>query len=251
MKPPFPKTLIPAPIINTTVELKYDINVPIDAVYGMVYSKIHHIYPNSVPLAITQLPEQIRINDGLDNEPHYRFYKDNSPYNVLLGPKIIIFSYTKRNENINYEYPGWTGVMDKEVKELFRLIYETGIIIKTERLGIRVSDFFHNINIFEHTEFSLISSENENLKTIKTQIQQTMDEDNYTHNIIISNNAGYNDINGEKIGSAIDIDTYTSVLSEGITELYTHIDECHILNKNKFFTMIKKEFIDNFGDNKN
>ena len=248
MKAPFPKTLVYAPIINTTVELKFDINVPIDAVFGLVYSKIHGIYPEIDYLPVTQLPEQIRINDGLDSEPHYRFYKKNSPYSVLLGPKIAIFSYNKKEGNINYEYPGWTGVMDQKVKELFSLIYSTEIITNINRLGIRVSDFFDSINIFEHVEFNLTSTDGSNLKDVKTQIQQIMYDDDYTHNIVISNNAGYSDLDGDKIGSVIDIDTFVSLDLNNIEELYSCLDRCHELNKNNFFNMLKEEFIDTLRD---
>jgi len=250
MNKPYPSKISPTPIVSAAIEIKFNINCPIDVVFGVVYNVLKKDYPLYDILPIANIPEQIRINDGLIEQPHYRLYNDIQPYSILIGPKIFVFVYNKENLNSENDYPGWSEFIVDELSRLYKILFELNFITEVTRLGIRYNDFFSNINIFEHTEFNLIYSDGNRKDTIQTQVIQTMQKNNIINNIVISNNSSFIAENTQVNGSMVDIDSYMTKFDKNFMHFYEeYLEKCHELNKELFFDMLKKEFIDTLNAN--
>ena len=242
MKKPYPTKLQPIPIVSAVVELKFSSIVPSEAVFGMLYAKLSDTFPNITKLPILQMPLEIREKEpNLMYLPNYELYNDDNIIKISIGPKVLAVIFNK-HEN---EYPGWTLYLQKEVQNIFKKAFETGIIGDIHRIGIRYTDFFED-NIFEHINLSVKQETNNIAKNEKIQLTRQVCEGLFIHQINISNNAGLK-IFDEQIatGSIIDIDTYIEHPSrEDFHSNYVRIiQDAHELNKEHFFKMLDEEYI--------
>jgi len=55
-----PKKIDPCPIVEAIVEIRFDSNLPGDAIFGVIYNQFKEDYPKFTKLPILQLPEAIR-----------------------------------------------------------------------------------------------------------------------------------------------------------------------------------------------
>jgi len=58
-----PKKITPCPIIDSTIELRFQTSVEPGAVFGIVYNAFKKEYPNVEKMPILNVPEQIRLVD--------------------------------------------------------------------------------------------------------------------------------------------------------------------------------------------
>jgi len=247
MKRPYPSKISPTPIISAAIEIKFDISCPVDVVYGLVQNALKQKFPKSQKLPIAYIPEEIRVQDNLLEQPHYRLFNNDTAYSILVGPKVFAFVYSKNNFDDTNDYPGWSQFIKQEIMELYKSIFALDFITSVNRLGIRYGDFFDNTNIFDYTEFNLLDKDGKRKDTAKTQIVQTINKEDTFNNIVISNNSTYM-INGQIIqGSMIDIDTFVSEFDDFMNNYEVYLQKCHEVNKELFFEMLKKEFIDTFN----
>jgi uncharacterized protein (TIGR04255 family) len=248
MEKPFPKSITPTPIISASIEIRFDVNCPLDAVFGIVFNALKMEYSEYEPLPIINIPEQIRVTDGLIDQPHYRLFKKNSSLNILLGPKLFVFLYAKEDLKSGEDYPGWTDNLSIELKKLYSILFSLNIISKVNRLGIRCNDFFQNKNIFDYTEYNILDNNHERKDIGKTQIIQTIEKDGFVHNIVVSNNSNFISNGIITTGSMIDIDSFTTEINSDFIENYEkYLNNCHESNKEFFYKMLKKEFIDSLN----
>jgi len=244
-----PKSINPTPIVSASIEIRFNINCPYDAVFGMLYSVLSNEYEKYEELPIVNIPEQIRVQDNLLETPHYRFYNDDSPFSLLIAPKLFVYVYSKQslNDDTN-DYPGWSEFIYKELIKLYESIFKIGFIQDVYKLGIRYNDFFKDINIFDHTTFNLVDINNKRKDTISTQITQTIQIDNTINNISISNNALFQDKFGRYKGSVIDIDTFMINFDKKFKNNYKeYLQKCHMVNKELFYKNLKDEFVDSLN----
>lgn len=241
-----PIKLNPTPIVSAVVEIKFTPLVPNEAVFGIIYPLLASQYTQLNKLPILQVPNDIRDRDpNLIFVPHYEFFDKNEKLKILVGPRVVAIVFNKTDNN---EYPGWTEYIENKVLDVNEKIFKSKIIRKIERLAIRYTDFFQS-NIFEHTKYQVSSDNKSNLGIDeKIQIARNFKEDDFTHNIVISNNSEFIMNSKREFGSIIDIDTYientenTSIdFESGYSDL---LKKCHILNKNQFFDILKKDYVD-------
>ncbi|WP_368028860.1 TIGR04255 family protein [Arcobacter sp. s6] len=248
MEKPFPKSITPTPIISASIEIRFDVNCPLDAVFGIVFNALRTEYNEHEPLPISTIPEQIRIQDGLIDQPHYRLFKKNSSLSILLGPKLFVFLYAKEDLNSSEDYPGWTDSLSIELKKLYSILFSLNIISKVTRLGIRCNDFFEDRNIFNHTEYNILDSEHNRKDLEKTQIIQTIEKNGFVHNVVVSNNSNFIANGIITSGSMIDIDSFTTDIKDDFSKNYEkYLNNCHETNKEFFYKMLKKDFIDSLN----
>ncbi|MFK5975695.1 MAG: TIGR04255 family protein [Sulfurovum sp.] len=244
MNEPFPVKLSPVPIISAVVEIKFISNLPNDAVFGALYPLLNQKFSQLKKLPILQVPSDIRDRDPqFMNSPHYELSNIESNFlKVLIGPGVLAIVFNKSDN----EYPGWTEYIKNEIEEIYSDIFQSTIIQEITRFGIRYTDFF-DTNIFENTEFNIMQNSSNIALNEKIQIIRNFKKEDFMHNVVISNNASIN-INGiEKIGSIIDIDSYIDNPNDDFKSEYEkYLSDGHIINKNQFFTILKKEFIDNY-----
>lgn len=238
-----PIKLTPTPIVSAVIEIKFTPLVPSEAVFGIIYPQLAREYTQLNKLPILQVPNDIRERDpNLIYAPHYEFFDKNEKLKILVGSRVIAIVFNKMENN---EYPGWTEYIEGKVLGIYEKIFASKIISKIDRFAIRYTDFFQS-NIFEHTKYQ-VSSDNKNNLGIdeKIQISRNFKEEDFTHNIIISNNSEFITNNNREFGSIIDIDTYVENLNINFESDYSNLlKKCHILNKNQFFDILKKDYVD-------
>ena len=68
-----PKSISPCPIREAIAEVRFESNVPADAVFGIVYQALQKDFPKSEALPIVALPTLIRdATTDFVFQPHYR-----------------------------------------------------------------------------------------------------------------------------------------------------------------------------------
>ena len=83
-----------------TVEMKFKVNIPDDAVFGLLYPFLSNEYRNFNQFPIQQIPIDIQKRDiNLFYAPHYEFYDENNE--CLIGDTVKVMetrplSKTKR-----------------------------------------------------------------------------------------------------------------------------------------------------------
>ena len=113
------------PIISMTVEMKFKVNIPDDAVFGLLYPFLSNEYRNFNQFPIQQIPIDIQKRDiNLFYAPHYEFYDENKPLKVLIGPRVLIVSFLKNSSN---NYPGWRDYIETETLKIFENIFKIHI----------------------------------------------------------------------------------------------------------------------------
>ncbi len=241
MKQPYPCKIEPCPIISASFEIRFEtIDVPVEAVFGMFYNILKDEFSKHDPLSILEIPEVIRVKEGLIEQPHYRLYQENSPLSILLGPKVLSIVYTKFINNEIYPYPGWTISLKSKVNDILLKIFSLNIIKHVTRIGIRYSDFIDG-NIFDGTEFNLLR-DGERLDREELQIVRIENKNDFINKITISNK--FNLDSSPKSGSLIDIDSYKMNEEIKIEDVFNFICIGHDINKELFFDMLKKDYID-------
>lgn len=242
MKKPFPKSITPTPIVNTVIEVRFDTTFPSDAIFGILFSYLREEYPESSPLSAAHIPEPIRQQDDtLRFQPHNRLYnKIQKEYSVLIGPNVLSFVYKKIDDK---NYPGWSGEIKNKVDFVLEKLFKSDIVSNVSRLSIRCIDFFET-NIYDYTEFNIIEN-GKRTDQHHTNITQVKLMNNFNNKILISNNSGFQDSKGVRNGSIIDIDTISEIIPDDFIEQYSdYCEKAHQTNKDLFFGMIRKNFID-------
>ncbi len=227
-----PKKIGKDPIIEAIVELRFTSTIPIDAIFGLVYSKLQKIFPKYEALGILQLPEMVRNSDkNLEFAPHYKF--TNEQFQVNLGPKVIAIINQK-------PYIGW-GKYRKIIETILDELAELNFISTVNRIGIRYIDFFEEKNIFDYLEFNI---ENFPFKQTQSHYVTNFDYGKFKTTLQISNSKQIV-MNGKHLsGSILDADTYTEeVISFNVAKLMHVIDETHVSEKELFYNLLKEEFI--------
>ena len=71
-----PTKITPCPIVEVIVELRFEADLPDEAVFGVIYSSFRNETGEIEKLPILQLPEALRSTDpNLIYKPHYRLRK--------------------------------------------------------------------------------------------------------------------------------------------------------------------------------
>jgi len=234
-----PKKITPCPITESIIEIRFDSEIPPDAIFGVVYDSFKEIFPNKPKnLPILQLPSQIRNNDpNLLYKPHYRL-SDNT-FLFQVGPKSISL--------INQgEYVGWS-VFSPKIKECFQKVKEIQIIKSTKRFGLRYVNFFEELNIYDKINLKLLLNE-KSLTSNKIVLRTSLPKEEFICNLRISNDSKMKQDDVEKPGSIIDIDVYREEDGSSIIEQFDRIlEESHNTEKELFFSSLKEEFLQNFN----
>lgn len=242
MDKPYPVRLKKSPIIEAIVEIRFQTLLPKQVVFGLLYAQLNDLYPRVEALPIMEIPETIRENDpNFINAPHYRI-KNDSALDILIGPTVVTISYNKQSSS--QDYPGWTRYIAPKLDEIYTRIQRAKVVNHVTRLGIRYMDFFESINVFDKIEFSATLGNN-TLGSGEMMIRANVQDGQINHTIAIMNKAMMQISDGAIEGSLIDIDTFKDFTEEQnfFDEHATLVQECHISNKERFFEMLKDDFV--------
>ena len=228
-----PKYIEHCPIIDTLVEIRFESTIHPSAVFGLVYNQLKENYRNVKNLPILQMPEDLRLKDqNLKFKPYHRISNDD--FVVQIGPDVItIGSYPK--------YLGWNK-FSNEIFNVLDKIQTLNIVNSFYRVAVRYINFFEN-DIFRHIELD-ISIDNKSIDYNNTVIRTEIEHNLFKSSLQIANNANHNN----KQGSIIDIDTYLDYDLENLFDRKEElIKEGHNSEKKLFFSLLKKDFLDNLN----
>ena len=229
-----PQKVTPCPIVNATVELRFESSCPEDAIIGIVYKEFENDYKGGMKeLPILQIPGEIRREDkNLKHHPHYVLLSPDEKYLFGVGPRVISLT---RNE----PYEGWGSFRDK-LEAIVGRVKKLKIVKGYQRVGIRYVDGF-DINILDEVNLDFSIAE-ENFKDKKTNIKSNVSLGKYTSTIRLNNDVKVSRGGEEFMGSWLDIDTYQDSPSPS-DDVLNLIEEGHDIEKKLFFTMLKDSFV--------
>jgi uncharacterized protein (TIGR04255 family) len=231
-----PKQIDTCPIVDTSLEFRFQSELPNDAVFGRVHAILSEFGEAEVEnLPILDIPPNIRDNDaGLIYQGHYRIKLNE--YIVLVGPKVINFSSPK-------PYVGWTEYSEFFFPILTRLL-EEGIVRIIQRIGVRYINAFQD-NVWDKLCVQVRVIEEEFPSETKV-FESNIPTGSARTRIKISEKAKM-DINGKtEIVSVLDLDTSISgsfTLKDGLEDL---VNSIHLEEKKTFFALLTKEAIEEF-----
>jgi uncharacterized protein (TIGR04255 family) len=229
-----PKVIERCAISEAVTEIRFETNLPGEAVFGVVYNALKERYGALEKLPILQIPEVMRASDpNLQYLPGYKLSMDN--FRVQIGPKVLSCSVVS-------PYPGWARYF-AEIGEVFGCIRELGFISTVTRFAIRYIDFFQ-FDIFRKIDVGVFLG-NDRLEGVPMGLRVDIQKGRFRCLLQISNEATWQ-ANSENIkGSAFDVDTY---LASGEGDLFEQmnelLEEAHLIQKNLFFGLLKPDFLE-------
>ena len=228
-----PQRINPCPIVEAIVEVRFETDMPADAVFGIVYPAFKDQYAELEKLPILQLPEDIRLKDpSLINNPYYKMKSER--FILQIGPKVISIISPK-------EYIGWK-LFSEKIKETFSIVQKLDFIKDIKRFGMRYIDFFE-FDIFNNINLQINLDESP-LKSMQTFIRTEIRCEKFTSTLQIANQASIPFDDLMKTGSIIDIDTFLeNVKMSSIEEISELIEPAHYEEKKMFFNLLKPDFL--------
>jgi uncharacterized protein (TIGR04255 family) len=234
-----PKKIDNCPIVDSVVELRFKSNIFPNAVFGLIFNSLQKDFPNVEKLPILQLPEQLRDSDpNFKFKAHYRLVSKDG-YSVQIGPDVIVIGAPT-------PYPGWSSFFDK-INLVIDKIFETKVIEKVIRLGLRFINFFDE-DIFEKINLD-ITINGESHKTKNTQLRTEVENKGFINTLNVANDATQkiNNIK-ERNGSIIDIDTFKFYDNANFKNIYqSEITKAHDIEKEMFFKLLKTQYLESFN----
>jgi uncharacterized protein (TIGR04255 family) len=227
-----PTSISPCPIREAVAEVRFESNVPADAVFGIVYQALKKDFPKVEELPIVAFPTRIRNADkDLAFQPHYRLLNETSV--VLSGPKTIAVG-------MRGEYPGWPALSGR-IKDTLRQFNEAGILKRTVRLGLRYISFFP-FDVFPNLLLR-ITVNDKSWDGDETLFKTILGRGGCRCLLQIGKGLALVDKPGE-IGSIIDIDSFTTeAVGDFLGVLDSFLESAHHSEKEMFFTVLKPEFL--------
>jgi uncharacterized protein (TIGR04255 family) len=224
-----PINISPCPILDALLEVRFSSKINSNAVFGLIYNVLQKDFEKVESLPILQIPDVVRTSDpNFKYKPYYRVSNNN--FVIQIGPDVIsISSFPK--------YVGW-DLFSKTIFDVLQKIEKIGIINKIERIGIRYVNFFEN-NIFDKINLKVrIGSDNILYKN--TIVRTEIGHGEFSSTLQIANNA----LNNGRLGSIIDIDTFTISNLETFFDKKTEfVNNGHIKEKELFYSLLQNDFL--------
>jgi len=131
-----PKRITPCSIVNATVEVRFQTNLPPSIVPGLIYGAVRERFAKREETPEGTMPEALRAaNPVLRYRPTVVLAGET--FALHVGPRTLYLAM------IGSDYPGWSAYRETcaWVMEKIRPLE----VIKTpERLGLRYTDFFES-----------------------------------------------------------------------------------------------------------
>lgn len=235
------KRISPCPILEATIQINCTFKVDPDVLVGVVYSILGGNEPENrhilsvEQLPILNLPIEIRRKDpNLRDKPWFKInYND---YFILIGIYGVSIG-------LNPPYNGWQSFKDFSVMVFQKL--QKNVIRDISAITLRYLDFFEKINIFEHINCSLIINE-QPITVVPTVIRTELPYENFVNALQITNGVHVKNqaLELDNDGSLIEMSLFTKKVS--IEDFENIIEEAHSLQKDSFFKLLTKDFLNTF-----
>jgi uncharacterized protein (TIGR04255 family) len=233
-----PKSLDNPPIAESVIEIRFESNLPSDAIFGVFHNVLKELLPKVEKLPVLQIPEHIRSNDPrLSYSALYSL--SNEEWILNIGTKVISLMP-------KIEYPGWK-IFFTFAQTVFNKIDETHSVQRIMRLGLRYVNFFNNEQIFDKLNLQLtIPFKDESIAKNITFYQQ---DDQLTSKITVGDNAQLTKNESVVKGSIIDIDTFIENDFNSFQDIEGIFKKSHTVVKHHFFCLLSQSFIEELGAN--
>lgn len=227
-----PKSIDPCPIKEAICEVRFESNVPADAVFGIVYQVLGKDFSESIRLPILNIPAELRNADkDLAFQAHYRLEQENIV--ILIGPRMMAVGMLKT-------YPGWTEHA-RSIKALMGRFESAGIVRRIERLGLRYISFFP-YDVFPKLLLQ-ITDGTRSLDGDETFFRTVLDRGGYKNLLQIRKGVALVRKPDEK-GSIVDIDSFSTEINGAFEPaLNEFLENAHRVEKELFFGLLKPEFL--------
>ena len=225
-----PKRVNPCPIAEAIVELRFDSNLPADAILGVIFNKFKEKYPKFSKLPVLELPSFFRDNDpNLIFSPYYRMANDEFIFQI--GPRCFSLACPK-------EYKGWIKYHD-EIEWVFNEMRKLDFVKNPLRLGVRYINFFEKVNIFEKIQIELFLAKNSLINNTNV-LRSEFDFQGYLCIVQMTNSAL---LDGNTQGSSLDIDVIYENKNDILINHEKIIMLAHEIEKTLFFGILKDDFL--------
>ncbi len=230
-----PKSLTPSPVVEATVEIRFQSKFPPDAVIGIVYGIYGNLELEGLP--ILQIPAEIRKQDpNLKYKPTHKFML--GAYTVQIGGDVILLSSP-------IDYPGW-DIYKSVLKELLEKLKSINLIQQIDYISLRYLSFFKDCNIFDHIKMN-ISFNQRKINYLGSALKTEIQDESYINVLQIVNNIHLKNYKTDSDGSLIDIVCVVPKDSLQIEKIGTIIDTAHSKEKNLFFSLVDEEYLQQFN----
>jgi uncharacterized protein (TIGR04255 family) len=224
-----PKKILPCPIIDALIEIRFSTGIHPSAVFGVIYNTLAKNYPKIDKLPILQVPEPIREADSSFKYKPY-FKASNDTFIVQIGPDVFTISSFP-------QYAGWDK-FSIEIFSLIKTIKNLNIVTAVHRLGIRYINFFP-VNIFENINLEILCNDTK-ISGAKTHLRTEFLKDDFKSTLQLTNDFIHNSVPG----SIIDIDTFKDKNLDSFFNLYEDlIHQGHLKEKELFFSLLSADFL--------
>ena len=229
-----PLSITPCPIADTVVEVRFETEVPEEAVLGVVYQVLKVDFPKCTTLPVASLPSEMRKNDpNLASQPLHRL--EGEHLTVMVGAQSVTVG-------IRGAYPGWGNVSEQFRMTLSR-VAATGLIGKPRRLGLRYISFFNGDILPKLTLSVAIDGQPANGDGTHFKTVLTVDDCRLLLQVgkdlmLVSEH--------DKTGSVIDIDSFVTepeVVGGFDATLTAFLEKAHLAEKQLFFRLLKPDFL--------
>jgi len=235
-----PVRLKNTPIVESISEIRFDSNLPIDLVPGVLFAKLNSLDLTDInKLPILEIPQTMRMTDvNLLYSPYYK--AKYGEITVQYGARVILISSP-------IPYIGWDSLRPA-IEKVVEVLIDAGVASRILRVANRTIDFFDNdSDILTNSNFTTESPINLPCKQYNyTNIYQN---DNLIIKTTLANQAMRN-VKGSapQKGSIMDIDSFSEVPFDVKLDLIMqHVDDVHTAGKNIFFDLLKKDFMESLG----
>ena len=230
-----PKKITPSPILESTVEIRFETLFPSDAVFGILYPHLSEQYKKFEKLPILQIPEILRSQDpNLKYQPAYKLI--DSDFWVQIGSNVISIT------NVN-SYVGWAEFSER-INKILTYLTNSNLVSKVTRFGIRYISFFC-LDIFEKIKID-ITLDGDRLPSEQFIIRTLLRREEFLVNLQVANKTTIDKFT--EIGSIIDIDTFIEnedLTLSAIGDLF--LEKSHQEQKKLFFGILNQEFLDSLN----
>lgn len=226
-----PKKITPCPIKQTIFEMRFNSELPDDAIFGILYNEFRDTYKKVEQLPILQLPPVVRSQDpNLIWAPHYKLSNEKST--IQIGPKVFSLVYSD-------DYDGWDN-FSKEILDNYEKANNSNVIKEVNRIALRYINVFEEINILDNADFTArLGSESLNHQKINFSVE--IPSEKGVSQLKIINNAEVMMNNTKSKGSLIDIDS--AVDFKDFDSFSDAIEYSHKKEKELFFRVLGEEYI--------
>lgn len=236
-----PVSISPRPIVDVTLELRFQTKLPAPVIVGFTYEKLKHLFPRFSQLQTLQVPEEaLKLNPGLAYQAEARLDSEN--FGVLVGPKVFAVG-------INGPYTAWASV-SKGFSEAMAGFLEVDSTIILERFALRYSNFFPG-NILSKLNLGIAIADGV-ITGEDTLLRATMLAEPFKIQTQIATDARIkaNDprlkIDPDLPGTLLILDCYqdhTMFEQDFLHNLQDNLQVAHTKEKQLFFHLLKDEFL--------